>query len=82
MRPLGHKVYAIVNYRGSTIEPAVVDSYCRMIEGLEKSCYLSVTRYGAADFQGRRKELWRRARAMWRPCLRPAARHGSRRSLI
>jgi propionate CoA-transferase len=50
VRPLGHRVYAIVNYRGSTIEPAVVDSYCRMIEGLEKSCYLSVTRYGAADF--------------------------------
>jgi propionate CoA-transferase len=50
VRPLGHRVYAIVNYRGSTIEPPVIDSYCRMIEALQDSCYLSVTRYGAADF--------------------------------
>jgi propionate CoA-transferase len=47
--PLGHRVNAIVNYRGSTIEPAVIESYCRMIDALQDSCYLNVTRYGAAD---------------------------------
>lgn len=50
VRSLGHKVHAIVNYRGSTIEQPVIESYCRMIDALEAGCYLSVTRYGAADF--------------------------------
>jgi len=48
VRPLGHKVYAIVDYRGCVIDPAVFDSYCRMIDELEASCRLAVTRYGAA----------------------------------
>ena len=36
VRPLGHKVYAIVNYRGCRIEPAVPTSYRRMVEALEE----------------------------------------------
>jgi propionate CoA-transferase len=44
--PLGHKVYAIVNYRDCRIAPAVLDSYHRMLEALERTCYLGVTRYG------------------------------------
>ena len=48
VRPLGHKVYAIVNYRGCTIDPAVLDSYRRMVEGLEENCYLDITRYGTS----------------------------------
>jgi len=44
--PLGHRVYALVNYQGCRIEPSVLDSYRRMVEALEKSCYLNVTRYG------------------------------------
>ncbi len=44
--PLGHKVYAIVNYRDCRIAPAVLDSYHRMLEALEETCYLGVTRYG------------------------------------
>jgi propionate CoA-transferase len=46
VRPLGHAVYAIVNYRGSRIDPGIRDSYRRMVEALEASCYLGVTRYG------------------------------------
>ena len=47
--PLGHKVYAIVNYRDCRIEPAVQASYRRMVETLEERCYLNVTRYGLSD---------------------------------
>ena len=46
MRQLGHAVYAIVNYRGCRIDSSVLDSYRRMVDGLEGSCYLGVTRYG------------------------------------
>jgi propionate CoA-transferase len=46
VRQLGHSVYAIVNYRGCRIEPSVLASYRRMVEALEASCYLGVTRYG------------------------------------
>jgi propionate CoA-transferase len=47
--PLGHKVYAIVNYRDCRIEPAVQASYRAMVEALEDRCYLGVTRYGLSD---------------------------------
>jgi propionate CoA-transferase len=46
---LGHKVYAIVNYRDCKIAPAVRAGYRRMIEALETRCYLGVTRYGVSD---------------------------------
>jgi propionate CoA-transferase len=46
---LGHKVYAIVNYRDCKITPAVRASYRRMVEALETRCYLGVTRYGGSD---------------------------------
>jgi len=46
---LGHKVYAIVNYRDCRIDPAVEASYRRMVETLEACCYLGVTRYGVSD---------------------------------
>jgi propionate CoA-transferase len=47
--PLGHKVYAIVNYRDCRIEPAVQASYRAMVETLEDRCYLGVTRYGLSN---------------------------------
>ena len=46
VRQLGHAVYAIVNYRECRIDPSVLGSYRRMVETLEASCYLGVTRYG------------------------------------
>ena len=48
VQPLGHGVHAIVNYRGCRIDPGVLDSYRRMVEALEESRYLAVTRYGMA----------------------------------
>jgi propionate CoA-transferase len=46
VRALGHSVHAIVNYRGCKIDPSVLPSYRQMVEALEQSCYLGVTRYG------------------------------------
>jgi propionate CoA-transferase len=48
VRPLGHKVYAIVNYRGCRIDRAVLGSYWRMVQVLEESCYIEITRYGTS----------------------------------
>src|SRR5262249_45262244 len=59
---LGHKVYAIVNYRDCKIAPAVRASYRRMVVALETRCYLGVTRYGLADGLEARNSLdppWR-----------------------
>ena len=50
VRPLGHLVYAIVNYTGCTIEPAVFDSYSRMVKHLVETYYIDVTRYGTTGF--------------------------------
>jgi len=47
---LGHKVYAIVNYNNCTIDPAVFESYSRMVEGLMRDHYIDVTRYGTSGF--------------------------------
>ena len=49
VRPVGHRVYAIVNYRGCTIEPRILPTYLRMIERLERSFYIAVTRYGMSN---------------------------------
>jgi propionate CoA-transferase len=49
VRPVGHRVYAIVNYRGCTIEPRILPTYLRVVERLEQSCYIAVTRYGMSD---------------------------------
>ena len=48
VRPLGHRVYAIVNYRGCRIDRAVLASYWRMVQELEACCYIEVTRYGTS----------------------------------
>jgi propionate CoA-transferase len=52
VKPLGHGVYAIVNYRGCRIDPAARASYQRMVAELEASCYLGVTRYGMSGKLG------------------------------
>jgi propionate CoA-transferase len=48
VHPLGHKVYAIVNYRGCRIDRAVLERYWRMVQELEAACYVEVTRYGTS----------------------------------
>ena len=54
--PLGHKVYAIVNYRDCRISPGVLASYHRMLEALEETCYLGVTRYGLSGLPEEQRE--------------------------
>ena len=48
--PLGHKVYAIINYSNAAIAPDVFDSYSAMVKRLMDSYYLDVTRYGSSGF--------------------------------
>ena len=50
VRPLGHKVSAIVNYSGATIAPEIFDSYAAMVEKLVHDYYSDVTRYGTSGF--------------------------------
>jgi propionate CoA-transferase len=50
VRPLGHLVYAVVNYTGCTIEPAIFESYSRMVKHLVDTYYIDVTRYGTTGF--------------------------------
>jgi propionate CoA-transferase len=49
VKPLGHKVYAMVNSRGCTIDPVVLNRYRRMIESLEESCTLDARWTHSAD---------------------------------
>jgi propionate CoA-transferase len=48
--PLGHKVYAIVNYDNFEIFPDVLDEYMTMVAGLVERFYSGVTRYTTSSF--------------------------------
>lgn len=48
--PLGHKVYAIVNYDGFEIERDLEDSYLEKVKELTDLYYLSVTRFATNAF--------------------------------
>jgi len=50
LAPLGHRVYAIVNYDNFTIEPALLDEYSAMVRGLMDKYYAEVTRYTTSGF--------------------------------
>ena len=50
VRPLGKKVYAIVNYDNFTIAPDVLNEYTYMVKGLVDRFYTSVTRYTTSTF--------------------------------
>ena len=43
---LGRKVYTIVNYNGCTIDPAVAETYARMVDVLVERFCLGLTQYG------------------------------------
>ncbi len=47
---LSHKVYAIVNYNHFQIEPALVECYGRMVQGLSEQYYLGAARYATSGF--------------------------------
>ena len=71
VKPLGHKVTAIVNYNGATIEPAVFDLYAAMVERLVATYYSHVTRYGTSGFL--RMKLAADATAAEPPAAAPTA---------
>ena len=50
LKPLGRKVYAIVNYDNATILPDVIDSYGEMVRNLMDNYYWGVTRYSTSSF--------------------------------
>jgi propionate CoA-transferase len=50
LKPLGRKVYAIVNYDNATILPDIVDAYGEMVRYLMDRYYWDVTRYSTSGF--------------------------------
>jgi propionate CoA-transferase len=50
LKPLGRKVYAIVNYDDATILPDVFDAYSKMVHDLMNKYYWGVTRYSTSGF--------------------------------
>jgi propionate CoA-transferase len=48
--PLGHKVWAIVNYENFSILPELLDAYSAMVAGLTERFYSGVTRYTTSGF--------------------------------
>ena len=50
MKPIGKKVFAVVNYSGATIAPDVFDAYAAMVQDVVDTYYLEVTRYGSSGF--------------------------------
>jgi len=50
LAPLGHKVYAIVNYDNFEIFPDIIDEYSSMVRGLVDRFYSGVTRYTTSSF--------------------------------
>ena len=48
--PVGHRVYAVVNYDNFSILPELVGSYTDMVKGLVDRYYTGVTRYTTSTF--------------------------------
>ena len=50
LAPLGHRVYAIVNYDHFSISPELLDEYSAMVRGLVDRFYSGVSRYTTSGF--------------------------------
>jgi len=50
LRPIGHRVYAIVNYDHFELAPEVEDAYAAMVKGLVERYYDGVSRYTTSGF--------------------------------
>lgn len=50
LQPLGHKVYAVVNYDNFSIRPDLIGTYSDMVQGLVERYYLDITRYTTSAF--------------------------------
>jgi propionate CoA-transferase len=50
LQPLGHKVFAVVNYDHFHLEPEIEDAWAAMVRELSDRHYLNVTRYSTGGF--------------------------------
>jgi propionate CoA-transferase len=50
LKPIGHRVYAIVNYDHFELAPEVEDAYAAMVKGLVERYYDGVSRYTTSGF--------------------------------
>jgi propionate CoA-transferase len=50
LKPIGHKVAAIVNYDRFSIAPELIDEYTGMVKGIMDRHYTDVTRYTSSTF--------------------------------
>jgi propionate CoA-transferase len=50
LAPLGHRVYAIVNYDNFSILPELLDEYSAAVRGLVDRFYFGVSRYTTSGF--------------------------------
>jgi propionate CoA-transferase len=50
LTPIGHKVYAVVNYDNFSILPELLDEYSAMVRGLVDRYYSGVSRYTTSGF--------------------------------
>lgn len=50
LKPIGHKVDAVVNYDRMSIMPELMDAYVEAIKDIVSSYYNEVTRYSANSF--------------------------------
>ncbi len=50
LNPLGHRVYAVVNYDNFSIVPELIGPYTDMVKGLVNRFYSGVTRYTTSTF--------------------------------
>ena len=50
LEPVGHRVYAVVNYDNFSIVPELVGPYSDMVKGLVNRFYTGVTRYTTSTF--------------------------------
>jgi propionate CoA-transferase len=50
LAPLGHRVYAIVNYDNFSISPELLDEYSAMVRSLTDRFYSGVSRYTTSGF--------------------------------
>jgi propionate CoA-transferase len=50
LAPLGHRVYAIVNYDNFSILPELLDEYSAMVHSLTDRFYTGVSRYTTSGF--------------------------------
>jgi propionate CoA-transferase len=50
LQPLGHKVFAVVNYDHAHLDPDIEDAWAQMVRELSDRFYLNVTRYSTGGF--------------------------------